>query len=128
MGLMCLLAVHLLHCRSCLCLPPGNGLSLLCCYSIIMAATVSMGRPYARSICTSFLCVWNRRPWRSRQIRFFARIPSRIRRIFKICDVVDLFQRPFWFFLSIFSILGSMRLWSRALYILATMDIRVILQ
>ena len=40
--------------------------------------------------------------------RFFART-SRIQRIVKICDVVDLFfQKPFWFFLSIFSTLGSM--------------------
>ena len=53
--------------------------------------------------------------------------PSRTRRIVKICDVVDLFLRkPFWFFLSIFSILGSMRLRRRALYILTAMDIRVI--
>ena len=59
--------------------------------------------------------------------RFFARTPSRIRRIVKICDVVDLFLRkPFWFFLSIFSIWGSMRLRSRALYILVTLDVRVI--
>ena len=42
--------------------------------------------------------------------RFFARTPSRIRWIVKICDVVDLFLRkPFWFFPSMFLILGSMR-------------------
>ena len=48
--------------------------------------------------------------------RFFVRTPSRIRRIVKICHVVNRFHRkPFWFFLSIFSILGSMQLRCRAL-------------
>ena len=48
--------------------------------------------------------------------RFFARTPSRILRIVNICEVVDLFLRkPFWFFLSMLSILGSMRFRSRAL-------------
>ena len=61
--------------------------------------------------------------------RFFARPPSRIRWIVKICDVVDLFLRnPFWFFLSMLSILGSIRLRNRALYILAAMDLSVIPQ
>ena len=60
---------------------------------------------------------------------FFAGKPARIRRILKICDVVDLFLRkPFWFFLSMFSFLGSLRLRSRALYILAAMDVSVIPQ
>ena len=45
--------------------------------------------------------------------RFFAHTLSRMRRIVKICDVVDRFL------VSIFSILASMRLRSRALYILA---------
>ena len=59
--------------------------------------------------------------------RFFVRTPSKILRIVKICDVVDLFLRkPFWFFLSMLSILGSMRLRSRGLYILAAMDVSVI--
>ena len=59
--------------------------------------------------------------------RFFAGTPSRIRRIVKICDDVDLFLRkPFSFFLSMFRILGSMRLRGRALYVLAAMDIRVV--
>ena len=36
-----------------------------------------------------------------------------------ICEVVDLFlQKPFWFFLRMLSILGSMRFRSRALKIL----------
>ena len=81
----------------------------------------------------SFLCEWSQRPWRSRQIillpQFFAHTPSRIRRIIKICSVVDLFHwKPFWFILSILSILGSMRLRSRALYILVAMYISVIPQ
>ena len=59
--------------------------------------------------------------------RFFARTSSRIRWIVKIYDVMDLFLRkPFWFFLNMLTILGSMRLRSRALYILATMDVSVI--
>ena len=57
-------------------------------------------------------------------LRFIARTSSRIRRIVKICDVVDRFLRkPFWFFQSIFSILGSMRLHSWALKILVAMDV-----
>ena len=55
----------------------------------------------------------------------FARTLSRIRWIVKIYDVKDRFLRkPFWFFLSIFSILGSVRLRCRALYILAAMDVK----
>ena len=46
--------------------------------------------------------------------RFFARTPSRILRMVNICEVVDLFLRkPFWFFLSMLSILGSIRFRSR---------------
>ena len=60
---------------------------------------------------------------------FFAHTPSKIRWIVKICDVVDLFlQKRFWFFLSMFSILGSMRLRSMALYILATIYVSSIPQ
>ena len=55
------------------------------------------------------------------------RTPSRIRRIVKICEVVELFLcKPFWFFLSMLSILGYMGLQSRALYILAVVDVSVI--
>ena len=55
--------------------------------------------------------------------RFFARTPSRI---VNICEIMDLFLRkPFWFFLRM-SILGSMWFRSRALYILATMDVSVL--
>ena len=57
---------------------------------------------------------------------FIARTPSRILRIFNICEVGDLFLRkPFWSFLRMLSILGSMRFRSRALYILAAMDVSV---
>ena len=68
----------------------------------------------------SSFCVWNQRSRRSRKnnivaSRFFART-SRIRRIVKICDVVDRFlPKPFWLLLNIFSILGPLRLRSRAL-------------
>ena len=59
--------------------------------------------------------------------RFFARIPSRIQQIVKICDVVDLFLRKsFWFFLSMISVSDFLRLRNRALYILAASDVRVI--
>ena len=44
-----------------------------------------------------------------------------------ISEVVDLFlQKPFWFFLRMLSILGSMQFRSRALQILAAMDVSVI--
>ena len=57
--------------------------------------------------------------------RFFKCTPSRILRIVKISDVVDLFLRqPF----CMLSILGSMQLHFRALYILAAMDVSVIPQ
>ena len=97
-----------------------------------MAATVSLSRLLASNICSIFpRCMESKALAKSKNkivaSRFFARTPSRIRRIVKICDVMDLFlQKPFWFFLSIFSILGSMPLRWRAMYILATMDIRVI--
>ena len=45
-----------------------------------MGATVSFGRPQARSICSLFsFCVWNQIPWRNLQIkelpRFFLHEP-----------------------------------------------------
>ena len=67
MGLICLPVVHLLQCRSSLCLHPMSGLLLTCIASIIMATTVSLVRPYARSICSVFLCLWCQMPWWSRQ-------------------------------------------------------------
>ena len=61
--------------------------------------------------------------------KFFAHTPSRILWIVNICEVVDLFLRKlFWFFLRMLSILGSIRLHIRALYILAAVDVRVIPQ
>ena len=58
--------------------------------------------------------------------RFFARTPSRILRIVSICEVVDLFLRkPLLFLLTMLSILGSMQLHSRALYIWTAMDVNV---
>ena len=90
-----------------------------------MAATVSFGRPKARRICSIFpLWMESKALVKSTNnivaSRFFESKPSRIRRIVKICEVIDLFLRkPFWFFQSILSIFGSMRLCSRALYILA---------
>ena len=60
--------------------------------------------------------------------RFFVRMPSRILWIVNICEVVDLYlQKPFWFFLRMLSVLGFMQFHSRALYILAAMDLSVIL-
>ena len=126
---MCLLVAHLLQCRSSLCLHLESGL-LLSCFNIV--PTVSLGRPLARSIGSIFpLCMESKALEKSTNnivaSRFFSRTPSRIRRIVKIRDVVDrFFRKPFWFFLSIFPILGSMRLRSKALYILAAMDVRVI--
>ena len=80
-----------------------------------MAATVSLGGPYAIIICFIFpLCMESNALEKSTNnivsSRFFERT-FRIRRIVKICDVVDRFLRkPFWLFLSIFSILCSMQL------------------
>ena len=129
---MCLLAAHLLQCCCSLCLHSGSGLLLSGFYIASLCLRRFPWVGHRREVyAPSFLCVWNQRPMKSLQIivasSFFARIPSIIRRIVKIYDVADLFLRkPFWFFLSIFSILGSMQLRSRALYILATMDVRVI--
>ena len=130
---MCLFATHLLQCRSSLCLHPGNGLLLSCFYiaSLWLRWFLWVGRERVL-LAPSFICVWTQRPWRSRQIillplGFLHDTPSRIRRIVKICEVVDLFLRNlFWFFLSIFSILGSMWLRCRALYILVAMNVTVI--
>ena len=80
----------------------------------------------------SSLCVRSLMPWRNLQIWllprsfFFARTPK-IRRIFRICNVVDrCIWKPFWLFLRILSISGSMQLSSRALYIFPAMEERVI--
>ena len=97
-----------------------------------MAATVSFGRPYASRICSIFLlCMESKAFVKSTNnivaCRFFACTPSRILQRVNICEVVDLFlQKPFWFFLRMLSILGSMRLRSKALYVLAAIDVSVI--
>ena len=97
-----------------------------------MAATVSFGIPYVSRICSIFpLCMESKAFVKSTNnivaCRFFACMPSRILQIVNICEVIDLFLwKPFWFFLRMLSILGSRRLRSRALYILAAMDVRVI--
>ena len=69
-----------------------------------MAATVSFGRPWATriySICP--LWMESKALVKSTNIivvcRFLVHTSSRIPRIVKICDVVDLFRwKPFWFF------------------------------
>ena len=117
---MCLLEARLLQCQSSLCHYPGSGLLLLCFYIASLWLRRSLWVGHGREVFPpSFLCVWSQKPWRSRQIIllplgvFFAHTPSRIRRLVKICDVVDLFLRkPFWFFLNMWSILGSMQLHS----------------
>ena len=71
------------------------------------------------------LCLWSQRLGRSRQIMLLPLgfLLEYFRRIVKICNAVDRFLRkPFWLFKSIMSILGSLRLRSRAAYILVTMD------
>ena len=69
MGLMCLLAVHLLQYRSCLCLHPGSGLLLWYFYiaSLWLRQFLWIGRRRV-AFAPSFLCVWSYRPWWSRQI------------------------------------------------------------
>ena len=84
-----------------------------------------LGRPNARSIYSIFSLFMESRAMdkstkKSLVSRFFARSPSIIRRIIKICDVVDQFLwKPFWFFQRFFSISNSIPLSSRTLYILA---------
>ena len=95
-------------------------------YSIIIAATVSFGRPWRVVFAPSFLCIWSQMPWQSQQIIMLPLgfLHIHLQEFVKVCDVMDLFLRkPFWLFLRIFSILGSMWLRSRALYILATMNV-----
>ena len=111
---------------------PSGEQTFVFLYSLIIAAIVSFGRPQASSICSIFpLCMGSKALERSTNnivaSMFFAYTLSRIRWIVKVCDVVDrFFRKPFSFFLSIFSIFGSMRLLSRALYILAAIDVTII--
>ena len=90
--------------------------------------------PYASIICSIFL-LWMESKALVKSTnnvvacRFFARTSSRILQIVNIDEVVDLFlQKPFWFFLRMLSILGSMRFRSRAWHILAAMELSVILR
>ena len=126
---MYLLAENLLQCRSSLCLHPRSGLLPLCFYiaSLWLRWFLWVGRKRV-VFAPSFLNVWSHRPWRIRQlILFFAMYTFKNSSDCQNCNVVDLFLRKsLWFFLSIFSILGSMRLRSRALYILSAMDVRII--
>ena len=72
---------------------------------IVIAATVSLGRPFASRICSIFpLWMESKALLKSTNSNvpgmFFVRTPSRILRMVNICEVVDLFLRkPFWFFL-----------------------------
>ena len=133
---MFLLAAHLLTYRSSLCLHPGSGLLLSCFYiaSLWLRRFLWVGL-WQVVFVPSFLCVWSQRPWEDDKLHwwvkvfctFFARSPSRIWWIVKICDIKDcLIRKHFWFILSIFTIFASIRLRSGALYIVATMDVRVI--
>ena len=122
MGLACPLVVLLLQCRSILCLRPVNVLALWCfCKELLLLLRFFFGRPYASRICSIFpLCMESKALVKSTNsnvaCRFFVRTPSRIVRMVNIREVVDLFLRkPFWFFLRMLSILGSMRFRSRAL-------------
>ena len=106
--------------KSSVCLSGELTFTFMFLYSIIMAATVFLGRPLASSICSIFpLCMESKALENSINnivaSRFFASTP-RIRRIVKICYVEDQsLRKPFCFFQSMFSILGSMWLRSRAL-------------
>ena len=99
-----------------------------------MAVSVSLGRLYARSICSIFLrCMVSNAQEKSINksvlrvfFFFFSQIPSKIRRIVRICDIDRFLRKPFSYFLKIFSVFGLMQLSSRSLKILAAMEIRVI--
>ena len=63
---------------------------------IVIAATVSFGRPYASRICSIFLlCMESKALVKSTNsnvaCRFFARTPSRILRMVNICEVMDIY-------------------------------------
>ena len=102
---MCLLAAHLLQCRSSLWLNPGSRFLLSCFYivSLWLWRFLWVGRK--RVVFTPFSSVDESKALaKSAKIFlplgfFFARTPSRIQRMIQICDVGDLFLRkPFWFF------------------------------
>ena len=126
--LMCFLAAHLV-----LCLHPVSGLLLSFFYiaSLWLQRFLWGGRK-RENICSTFLFVYVVKSLEKLTnnivaSRFFARTPSRIRRIVKICDVVNRFLRkPFWFFLKISSILVLYSCVAEHCACWAAMDIRVI--
>ena len=72
--------------------------------SNIIAITISLGRSYASSICSTFLCQW-RNLWTVVVHQKVFALTPRIWCIIRFCEVVEQFlQKPFWFFLRIFSI------------------------
>ena len=114
MGLVCLLAVLLLLCRSSLCVHPENVLSLWCFYreSLLLRRYLLVSRMLVEFVPFSPLWMESKALVKSTNsnvaCRFFARPPTRILRIVNIRVVVDLFLRKlFWFFLSMLLILGS---------------------
>ena len=127
MGLMCLLAVHLLQWQSSLCLHPESRLLLSCFYiaSLWLRRFLWVGRRRVVFVL-SFLCSW--RSWQMILLPLgFCTYTFKNSTDCQNLSVVDLFlQKSFWFFPSMFSILGSMQLSCRALHILAAMDVRVI--
>ena len=107
---MYLLAAQPLQCRCSLWFHPVSVLLLSCFYiASLWLRRFLWGGRRREVFAPSFFCVWSQWLWRNWQYCcdkfFFARTPSRIQRIVKNYDVVDRFLlKPFWFFLSIFSI------------------------
>ena len=92
---MCLLAVHLLQCRSRLCLHPENGLLLrcFCRASLWLRRFLLVGRRQVEFAPSFPLWMESKALVKSTNnivaSRFFARTPSRIQRIVKICDLIN---------------------------------------
>ena len=131
MGLMCLFIAYLLQCQSSLCLHPERGLLLSCFYIASLWLQQLLWVGCRRVVfAPSFLWVWSQRPWWSQQIillslGFLHTHLQEFDRV-KIWDVDLFLRKSFWFSLNIFRILDSIWLRSRALYILAAMDVKVI--
>ena len=127
---MCVLAAPLLQCRSCLCLHLEGGLLFSCfCIGALWLRRLLWIRWKASNICSIFpQCMESKALVNSTNnivaCRFFAHPPSRMRRIVKICDLF--LRMAFWFFLSMFPILGFMQLRCRTWCIVAAMDVSVI--
>ena len=121
MGLACPLVVLLLQCGSILCLHPVNVLSLWCfCRELLLLQRFLLVGRMLGFVPSLPMCMESKALVKSTNsnfvCRFFPRTPSTILRMVNICEVVDLFLRkPFWFFLRMLSIWGSMRFRSRAL-------------